>query len=495
MSKGVSLKDFRNTFEYTTTKSGPVTPARTASISMMKGTLGPVGDQTKEDFDHRTYENKSLLSHKNYLSMKDIGVKFLTEATSTARQNTGIRINLDGIDFNETSMHGEFDCDGQHVDMNMKYPTPKGEITVELALSNDANTFIDVSPDSDQFRINFSQFIFQQARELIARNADELRNNNIYGGEVIKSPGNNFNDTLNIATNDPNSITTYESVDWRLHQLRNLCEMCALNEADDFGAADFAAPADGSAGTGDGNAATPPPAGDGTDAPQNAGQVNGVSDGNGKGEEKKDFAEYAQTAFSQAALDGLSQIVADGLSDLTENGSAGAKLSAKEWREGFPGVDKMIASELVEQFLAFDEFKALGEQPLPVKGLQEMGKALEEGNVDVVKFKTNLGKWFPEVYNADGTAMHDTAKEAASTIFPADDQTGVGGGLSPDESVDLNNPGEMGDMMDNAQNQFGKAAENVTNPGVDMNETGETHGGSGNQDKTDFSLGGLGNIF
>ena len=124
-----------------------------------------------------------------------------------------------------------------------------------------------------------------------------------------------------------------------------------------------------------------------------------------------------------------------------------------------------------------------------------MGKALEEGNVDVVKFKTNLGKWFPEVYNADGTAMHDTAKEAASTIFPADDQTGVGGGLSPDESVDLNNPGETGDMMDNAQSQFGKAAENVTNPGVDMNETGETHGGSGEQDKTDFSLGGLGNIF
>ena len=92
---------------------------------MMKGTLGPVGDQTKEDFDHRTYENKSLLGHKNYLSMKDIGIKFLTEATSTARQNTGIRINLDGIDFNETSMHGEFDCDGQHVDMNMKDPTPK----------------------------------------------------------------------------------------------------------------------------------------------------------------------------------------------------------------------------------------------------------------------------------------------------------------------------------------------------------------------------------
>lgn len=496
MSKGVSLKDFRKTFEYTTTKSGPVTPARTASISMMKGTLGPVGDQTKEDFDHRTYENKSLLSHKNYLSMKDIGMKFLTEATSTTRQNTGIRINLDGIDFNETSMHGEFDCDGQHVDMNMKYPNPDGEITVELALKNDTNTFIDVSPESDQFRVNFSQFIFQQARNLIAQNADQQRNNNIYGGEVIKTPGNNFNDTLNLATNDPNSINTYESVDWRLHQLRNLCEMCALNEADDFGAADFAAGGNKQdAGNGGGMTNPPPPAGDGTDAPQNAGQVNGVSDGNGKGEEKQEFAEYAEKAFSQAALDGLAQIVADGLSDMTENGSAGAKLSAKEWRDGFPGVDKMIASELVEQFLAFEEYKALGEQPLPVKGLQEMGKALEEGNIDVVKFNTNLGKWFPEVYNADGTAMHDTAKEAASTIFPADDQTGVGGGLAPDASVDLNNPGEMGDMMDNAQSQFGTAAKNVTNPGVDMNETGETHGGSGEQDKTDFSLGGLGNIF
>ena len=135
----------------------------------------------------------------------------------------------------------------------------------------------------------------------------------------------------------------------------------------------------------------------------------------------------------------------------------------------------------------------LGYAPLASKTF--MAAFSEDVPVDVVKFKTNLGKWVPEVYNADGTAMHDTAKEAASTIFPADDQTGVGGGLSPDESVDLNNPGETGDMMDNAQSQFGKAAENVTNPGVDMNETGETHGGSGEQDKTDFSLGGLGNIF
>ena len=48
MSKGVSLKDFSKAFEYTKTQSGPVVPARTTSVEMMKGTLGPVGDQTKE---------------------------------------------------------------------------------------------------------------------------------------------------------------------------------------------------------------------------------------------------------------------------------------------------------------------------------------------------------------------------------------------------------------------------------------------------------------
>lgn len=498
------MKDMLKTFEYITTKSGPVTPARGASVEMMKGTLGPVGDQTKEDFDHRTYENRSLLMKKNYLSMKDIGLKFLTEATSSTPYNGGIRIRLDGIDFNETSMHGEFECDGHHVVMNMKYPNAKGngEITVELALDNGANTFIDVSPESDQFRTNFSQFIFRQAKDLVAQEAERERKESIYGGEVIKTPGNDFNDTLGIANSDTNNITAYESVDWRLHKLRGLCDMCAMMEAGmdggnggDFGADDFAAPPEGGD-AGMGAPQNPPMGGDGSEAPQNAGEINGVSGGNGKGDNKIEFRDFAETQLSQAALDNLAQIVSDGLSDITDEGTSGAKPSPDEWYDGFPGVKNMTADEIVEQFLSFQDYKALGEQPLPEKGLQEFAKALEGSKVDVSQIKTNLGKWFPEVYNSDGTAMHDTAKEAASTIFPSDDKTGVGGGLSPDATVDLNNPGEMGDMMDNAQSQFGKASENLTDPGVDMNETGAMMpGGSGEQDKTDFALGGLNNIF
>lgn len=506
MSKGVSLKDFSKAFEYTKTQSGPVVPARTTTVKMMKGTLGPVGDQTKEKFDHRTYENGSLLMDKNYLSLKDIGVKLMTEATSTTSYSP-MRLNLSGMDMDQTSMNGSFRCDGTPVTLNLKFPNTHGKISVELSLDTGRSMLYEVPLDSDQFKGNFAQSIRESARNLILQETQPPLDDMLYGVGAVNTPQDNFNDSLALANSDTNNITAYESVDWKLQKLLDVCnDTVAMFEADDdmdaaggdaggdFGADDFAAPAGGDAGGDMGGGF-----GDGTEAPQSAGEVNGVTDGNGDGADKIEFREFVLngdpeigSGLSQAAWDNLAQIVADAVNYVSENQSSGVKPSATEWYEGFPGVKNMTADEILEQFLSFDDYKAL-DTALPKEGLKQFAKALEGGKVDVTKFKTDLGKWFPEVYNTDGTAMHDVAKETAAMTFPQDD-FGMGGGMSPDSTVDLNNfgnGGEMGDMMDTANDMFGNGN---TDAGIDMSEDGSNSEEPG-KDKTDLAVASLDNIF
>jgi hypothetical protein len=300
----------------------------------------------------------------------------------------------------------------------------------------------------------------------------------------------NFSDRLRVRTDfsfsNTNNITAYESVDWKLQKLLEMCnDSEARFEAEgDFSAEEFAAPA------GDGSNPPPPPAGgDGAQQPQSAGDINGVSDGNGKGEDDMYFADYANQVFTQAAWDSIAQLVSDEAAYITDNGSAGVKPSADEWYEGFPGFKYESADDLLEEFLAKEDYKALGDGKLPKEGLDKMAEALETGKVDVTKFKTDLGKWFPGVYNTDGTAMHDVAKEAASTVFPQDDRTGVGQGMDMNSNVDVGGYGEMGDMMDQSQQMFGN-----NDLGVDMSENGSSSEEPG-KDKTDLALDSLDNLF
>ena len=127
-----------------------------------------------------------------------------------------------------------------------------------------------------------------------------------------------------------------------------------------------------------------------------------------------------------------------------------------------------------------------------MKGLRQFAHALEGGKVDITKFKTDLGKWFPEVYNTDGTAMHDVAKETAAMTFPQDDNTGVGQGLDQNAPVDFGGIGEMGDMMDNAQTMVGN--DGNLDAGIDMSEDGSNAEDTG-KDKTDLAIDSLDNLF
>lgn len=497
MSKGISLNDFTKAFEYTQTKSGPVEPARTKSVKMMKGTLKPVGDQTSQKWDHRTYDNKSLLQKKNYLDLKDIGIKIMTEATSSTSYDP-MRLNLSGMDMDKCSLNGNFQCNGVPVTLNLRYPTPKGEIAVEISLNDGNSMMYDVSLDSDQFKGNFAQSIRESAKNLIDRREERNREDMMDSFGTVQMPSDNFNDTLGLAAGDTNNITRYESVDWRLHKLLGVCQEAeAKFEAEDFAAEDFAAPAGDEMGGDMGGGAPAADAG-GSEQPQSAGDVNGVTDGNGKGENELEFREFVLpsdpsngSGLSQAAWDNLAQIVSDAINYVNENQAGGVKPSATEWYEGFPGVKNMTPDEILEQFLSFDDYKAL-DTTLPMTGLQQFAHALEGGKVDVTKFKTDLGKWFPEVYNTDGTAMHDTAKEVAAMTFPQDNGE-FGGGMNMDAGVDLGgfNGGEMGDMMDNAQSMFGNGN---TDAGIDMSEDGSNSEEPG-KDKTELALDSLDNLF
>ena len=511
MSTGIKLSDLYKEFEYTKTQSGPVTPARTVSVKMMKGTMGPVKDQTSQKWDRRKYENENLELHKNYLTLKDIGIKIMTEATSSTSYR-GMRINLSGIDFDNATMTGEFQESGKPFTFNLKYPTAKGEISVELVLGDGSgkSMLYDVALDSDQFTGNFSQSIRQNARSLVLQaQKDEQREMLDTGIGAITMPGNDFNDTFDLAAGDTNNITAYESVDWKMQKLLNICNSVAMMEAEgDFGPDDFAAPA-GDMGGGDTAGAAPAPM-DGTEHPQNAGDINGVQDGNGKGADDLEFREFVLpsdpkngSGLSQSAWDNMAQIVADAINYISDNDSAGVKPSANEWYEGFPGVRNMTPDEILEQFLSLEDYKAL-DTTLPLKGLQQFAKALEGGKVDITKFKTDLGKWFPEVYNTDGTAMHDVAKETAGTMFPGDDNTGVGQGFDTAGSTDLNDVGgasfgggigDTADFMDNSASLFGPDMGNGNgDAGVDMAEDGSSSSEEG-KDTTDLALDSLDNLF
>lgn len=504
----VSLSDFTKTFQYVTTKSGPVVPARTTTVDMMKGTLPPVDDQTKEKFDHRTYKNRNLEMKKNYLTLKDIGIKLMTEATSST-SSIPMRLNLNGMDMEQTSLNGTFACDGEMVTVNMKYPNKNDQISVDLTLNDGNSMLYQVSPESDQFKGNFAQSIRNTARNLILKDKnpsdmDEM----LYGTSAIKMPGNNFNDTLGIANSDTNNITAYESVDWKLQKLLDVCnEAVAMFEADaaatqDFTASDFSAEGDTGA-TADPNSGMDNGmgAGAGTENPTNAGQVNGVSGGNGKGDIKVDFREFCLngcpelgcSGLSQAAWDNMAHIVADGCADLTEHQTNGAKLSSKDWEQGFPGTKGMTPDELLDQFLAFEDYQTL-DDTLPGEGLKKFAQAMEDGNIDITKFKTDLGKWFPEKYNTDGTAMQNVAKSVAAMTFPADDQTGVGQGLDMNGTTDFDGFGGFNDtegMMDQANAMVGN---DNTDPGIDMSEGGSSSEEPG-KDKTDLGIESLDNLF
>ena len=481
---------------YVKTQSGPVVPAKQELIdTITKGTPKPVGDQTKAKWDHRKYDNNPLNLNKNYLNLKDLGIKVMTESRLHAlNEANNVTFKLDLPVMSQQVTSGRMRCLGHDIRMQMMAPNDEGEVTIILDDENTGNTTQRNFPaDSDELKGRLDLVIKRMAMDMV-RNGDTATDFDQMTSGVGAATGfvgnDNFNDVnfdnLNVAEMGPSALVKNESVDWQLQALLGLCNKAVLEAENDFGAEDFAAPTEGGEQPeqpADGN---PPPM-------QDAGDVNANPGGTAEGAPKtKEFTEFCDpgptdpgnNGLSQKAVDTLNKIIADAYVKELKDDSSGVQPDADEIFNGWAGTTAQPREVAVPTFLKFKKYAALGSQPLSEDGLVKMAKALEDG-IDPKTFDQRLGTWFPEVYNADGTAINDVDAQTAAMQLPGDDQTGVGVGWSPNAQIGepQGGLGGTGDMMSMADDMFGE-------PGTEMKE------GAGDEgyDNVDFDLAALDKI-
>lgn len=479
---------------YVKTQSGPVVPAKQELIdTIAKGTPKPVGDQTKAKWDHRKYDNDPLTLNKNYLNLKDLGIKVMTESRLRAlNEASDLTFHIDLPVMNQQVTSGKMKCLGHDITIQLMAPNDEGEITISLEDQNTGKSSLrNLSPESDELKGRLDLVIKRMAMDLV-KNGDRADDYDQMMGGVGAAMGfvgnDNFGDVnfdnLNVAEMGPSALVKNESVDWQLEALRGLCNK-AVMEADDFGAEDFAAPAEG----GD---APVDPAADAVAAPQDAGDVNANDGGTADGApETMEFVKFCDpgvgddgAGLSQKAVDTLNKIIADAYTKGLKDDSSGVQPDEDEIYNGWAGTMAQPREVAVPTFLKFKKYAALGDQPLPKDGLVKMAQALEDG-IDPKTFDQRLGTWFPGVYNEDGTSINDVDAQAAAMRLPGDDPTGTGVGFDPNAPIGDPNGGMGGtaDMMGLADDMFGE-------PGTEMKE-GE---GDDGLDNVDFGLGALENI-
>lgn len=475
------------------TQSGPVVSAKQQMVDMMtKGTPKPVGDQTSQKWDRRKYDNSPLNMNRNYLNLKDIGIRIMTESRQRSlNEASELNFAIDLPVFTQTAISGKMVCLGHPIKCQILGPNDMGKLSIILDDEmTGQSTQQNLSPDADEFKGNLANVIKRLAVDLVksadtANSLDELTQG---VGAVTGFAGNDnfgsFND-LNVAEMEPSTLVRNESVDWQLESLRKLCNKAVMEADEDFGAEDFAAPAE------DGGAA--PDAGmdpAAAPAPQNAGEVNGNADGTSKGApDTMEFTKFCDpgvgdkgSGLKQKAVDTMNKIIAAAYTKDLQNDSSGVKPGEDEILNGWAGTIAQTRDVAVKEFLKF--FPALGEKPLPKDGLVKMAQALEEG-IDYKTFNERLSTWFPEVYNEDGTSINDVDAQAAAMQLPGDDTTGTGIGFSPNAPIGKPTGGAGGtaDMMAMADDIFGE-------PGTEAKE-GE---GDTGLDNVDFDLAALENI-
>ncbi len=475
------------------TQSGPVVPAKKELIDVIsKGTPKPVGDQTKAKWDHRTYDNDPLTLNKNYLNLKDFGIKVVTESRlRSLNEASDMTFHLDLPILNQQTTSGKFKCLGHNMSFLLMAPNDEGEVTLRITDEDTGKATQRVmSPEADELKGRFDMVIKRTAMDLV-KNGDSADSFDQMTSGVGAATGFAGNDTfgtfddLNVAEMAPSTLVRNESVDWQLEALRGLCDK-AVMEADDFSADDFAAPAEDAGAAPD--AADPAAAA----APQDAGDINANAGGTAEGApDTMEFVKFCNpgvgdegAGLSQKAVDSLNKIIAAAYTKGLQDDSSGVQPDEDEIYNGWAGTMAQPRDVAVPTFLKFKQYAALGDQPLPKDGLVKMAKALEDG-IDYKTFNQRLGQWFPEVYNEDGTSINDVDAQAAAMRLPGDDPTGVGVGFDPNAQIGQPTGGMGGtaDMMGMADDMFGE-------PGTEMHE-GE---GDDGLDNVDFDLAALDNI-
>ena len=484
---------------YVKTQSGPVVSAKKEMIdTITKGVPKKVKDQTKEKWDRRKYENHPLTMNKNYLNLKDIGVKIVTESRSRALTEAGeLNFNIDLPVLNQESLSGKFKCLGHDFVIQVVAPNDNGEISISLEDETTGKTSLhSFSPESDEMKGNLANVIKRTAVDMV-KNADTASSYDEMMGGVGAATGfvgnDNFNDVnfndLNVAEMGPSALVKNESVDWQLEALRDICDRAVMEAGGNFGPDDFAAPEDPNSTQNQG----PTPDPNAQVSPQGAGDVNSdpTAPSNGNAKKMVEFTTFCDpgvgdegSGLSQKAVDTLNKIIAAAYTQDLEDDSSGVRPDEDEIYNGWAGTTAQPRDVAVSTFLKFKKYAALGNQELPVDGLVKMAEALEDG-IDYKTFNQRLGQWFPEVYNEDGTSITDVDAQTAAMHLPGDDTTGTGVGFDPNAPIGDPNGGMGGtaDMMGIADDLFGE-------PGTEMKE-----GDSGEEmDNVDFDLAALDKI-
>ena len=147
---------------------------------------------------------------------------------------------------------GRMQCLGHDIKLQMMAPNDEGDVSVILDDETTGQTKQTKFPaDSDELKGRLDLTLKRMAMDLV-KNGDKADNFDQMTSGVGAATGfignDNFNDVnfdnLNVAEMGPSALVKNESVDWQLQALLGLCNKAVLENEGDFGAKDFAAPAE-----------------------------------------------------------------------------------------------------------------------------------------------------------------------------------------------------------------------------------------------------------
>ena len=335
---------------YVSTESGPVVPAKSIPIKMMKNIIADIqgkhcrGESRTDWGDLAKKFNKDAGPHE-YTTIQDILKKALTEAAAGSVGQSLFRMDLGNVVCD--SAHAKFKMNRKNhsVVVDLLYPNSNGNITMRFNVDDVGEKMFELSLDSEHYI-------------------------NGFGRTLIACCDNAITDAENM-TEEPDIYETengYEPL--MASDMRDLRDMAKQLMEADFGAEDFAAaPSDPSG-------AVPSP--DAGSAPATGGDPSTVSSaGTGKSEiggdlERDDdvvnFADECRANLNtETSLDTsqngsfnrFTDILGSKMANATRKASSGVILTGKQIVNGTMGIaTTMSADERISTFQEYyDQFK------------------------------------------------------------------------------------------------------------------------------------------
>lgn len=423
------------------TTSGPVVAAKSQVIKgMTDKILKPLSkDQTGNDWDRRKYEmNGSLAYNKNFLTVKDLYGKVVTEAANMTPYR-GMRLDLRSLDAAETHCKFMVNRKGKEYVAELYYPNANGAVSVSIADDHGNRKLYEVTLDSDQYNNNFGYSILKSIDQM-AKSAETPDNfEEMLGGDIVGGMGGNLGpieDTLV----QPSAMVS-ESVDWRLEKLRKICL-----EAEEDDVAD--APADDTVGGFSADDFSMDDVADAAAASDNMASAVPADD-SGAGEPDlmtfSDAAKMMATTLAGGVVDNMAEVTADAVA----HSDTPVYLSASQIKGGVQGLDQQTDESIINAFgkaMGFissdnsmtaeaieyggwlgktplyeaDEIGGGDELRLTEEKWKEVFSLLDEDYTDPEHFKEELARVLPEFYSPTGEMKNPGDMAMTNVDLPSD---------------------------------------------------------------------------